>query len=258
MHRCRPHPCVEKANLSNKCARAWGGGQAAAAPSVMRQRSHCAMRRYGARFSAGTYTRGCHWIPRLCSLEASRRVTNGIPLESPLFLPVHTVICVQPLKAACTDDGSSSPDGSPSTSFQLVRCAFFTMDSAVLGLGSLGCDCWTVRVFRREFCSRGVPLVPTPLFLRLKLLHACDQCHSSRKFHSLTGWHCKFRPNTEGKNVLELASVAVYGARFSAGFCTLDSAVLGIASSGCDCCTACGFHASLHTRGCHWFPRLFA
>jgi hypothetical protein len=35
-----------------------------------------------------------------CSLEASRRVTNGIPLGSPLFLPVHTVICVQTLKVA--------------------------------------------------------------------------------------------------------------------------------------------------------------
>jgi hypothetical protein len=33
-----------------------------------------------------------------CSLEASRRVTNGIPLGSSLFLPVHTVNCVQTLK----------------------------------------------------------------------------------------------------------------------------------------------------------------
>jgi hypothetical protein len=35
---------------------------------------------------------------RTCSLEASRRVTNGIPLGCPLFLPVHTVNCVQTLK----------------------------------------------------------------------------------------------------------------------------------------------------------------
>ena len=33
-----------------------------------------------------------------CSLEASRRVTNDIPLGCPLFLPVHTVKCVQTLK----------------------------------------------------------------------------------------------------------------------------------------------------------------
>jgi hypothetical protein len=33
-----------------------------------------------------------------CSLEASRRVTNGISLGSSLFLPVDTVNCVQTLK----------------------------------------------------------------------------------------------------------------------------------------------------------------
>jgi hypothetical protein len=34
-----------------------------------------------------------------------------------------------------------------------VRCAFFTLDSTVLGFGleSLGCDCCTVRVVRQEF-----------------------------------------------------------------------------------------------------------
>jgi hypothetical protein len=34
-----------------------------------------------------------------CSLEASRRVTNDIPLRCPHFLPVHPVNCVQTLKA---------------------------------------------------------------------------------------------------------------------------------------------------------------
>jgi hypothetical protein len=32
--------------------------------------------------------------------------------------------------------------------------------------------------------------------LRLKLLRACDQWHSSRVFTPLTGWHGKFRHNT--------------------------------------------------------------
>jgi hypothetical protein len=41
-----------------------------------------------------------------------------------------------------------------------------------------------------------MPLAPTPA--RLKLLHACDQWHSSRVFTPLIGWHCKLRPNTEG------------------------------------------------------------
>jgi hypothetical protein len=34
-----------------------------------------------------------------CSLQASRRVTNDIPLWCPLFLPIHPVNCVQTLKA---------------------------------------------------------------------------------------------------------------------------------------------------------------
>jgi hypothetical protein len=38
---------------------------------------------------------------------------------------------------------------------------------------------------------------------RLKLLHACDQWHSCWVFTPLTGWHCKLRPNTEGKAVRE-------------------------------------------------------
>jgi hypothetical protein len=37
-----------------------------------------------------------------------------------------------------------------------------------------------------------------PTHVHLKLYHACDQWHSSRVFTPLTGWHCKFRPNTEG------------------------------------------------------------
>jgi hypothetical protein len=36
-----------------------------------------------------------------CSFEANMRATNGIPLGSPLLLPVGTVNCVQTLKA-CT------------------------------------------------------------------------------------------------------------------------------------------------------------
>jgi subtilisin family serine protease len=39
-----------------------------------------------------------------CSFEASRCVTNGIPLGCPLFLPVHTVNCVQTLKVSSSDN----------------------------------------------------------------------------------------------------------------------------------------------------------
>jgi hypothetical protein len=72
-----------------------------------------------------------------------------------------------------------------------------TMDSAVFGLGALGCDCCTVRVFGRNLRSK-MQLSFAPL-LRLKRCHACDQCHSYRLFLPLTGWHCKSRPNTEGE-----------------------------------------------------------
>ena len=41
-----------------------------------------------------------------------------------------------------------------------------------------------------------MPLDPT--HVRLKLLQACDQWHSSRSSTFLTGSHCNFRSNTEG------------------------------------------------------------
>jgi hypothetical protein len=46
-----------------------------------------------------------------------------------------------------------------------VRCAFFTMGSAVLGLASLGCGCCTVRVFHHGFCCVRVSTIG------LRLLH---------------------------------------------------------------------------------------
>jgi hypothetical protein len=62
---------------------------------------------HGARFPTENYTRECHWFPCLLVCEANRRVTNGIPLGCPLFLPVHTVKCVQTLKASADD---ANPD----------------------------------------------------------------------------------------------------------------------------------------------------
>jgi hypothetical protein len=54
---------------------------------------------------------------------------------------------------------------------------------------------WCV-FFDRNLHSR-MQLDPT--HVRLKLLHVCDQWHSSRVSTPLTGWHCKLRPNTEGR-----------------------------------------------------------
>jgi FK506-binding protein 4/5 len=45
------------------------------------------------------YAVGSHACSRQGSIEASRRVSNGISRRCPLFLPVHVVNSVQPLKA---------------------------------------------------------------------------------------------------------------------------------------------------------------
>jgi hypothetical protein len=84
-----------------------------------------------------------------CSLEANTRVTNGIPLGSSLLLPVDTVNCVQTLKvfADCTENAMFNKR------VGAVRCAVYTMDSALLGLGFLGCGCCTVRVFGQGRCT---------------------------------------------------------------------------------------------------------
>jgi hypothetical protein len=57
---------------------------------------------YGARFRQ-KFTLEDAIGSHACSLEATTRVTNGIPLGSSLLLPVCTVNCVQTLKAQCDD-----------------------------------------------------------------------------------------------------------------------------------------------------------
>jgi hypothetical protein len=49
--------------------------------------------------------------------------------------------------------------------------------------------------FQTEFFTRGCHWIPR-MFASSE--HACDQWHSSRESTALTGWHCKFCPNTEG------------------------------------------------------------
>jgi hypothetical protein len=57
-----------------------------------------AIRRGTVRVFRQKFTREGSIGSHACSLEANMRVTNGIPLGCPLFLPVHTVNCVQTLK----------------------------------------------------------------------------------------------------------------------------------------------------------------
>jgi hypothetical protein len=62
----------------------------------------------------------------------------------------------------------------------IARCTFSTMDSAVLGLGSSGCSCCTVRVFRLKFTLEDA--IGSHAFAPLEaILHACDQWHYSRE-----------------------------------------------------------------------------
>jgi hypothetical protein len=75
---------------------------------------------------------------------------------------------------------------------ETVRCAFspWILRVRVVGLRLYGAR------FPTKLYTRGCHWIPR--MFRLKLLHACDQWHSSRKFAPLTGLHCKLRPNTEG------------------------------------------------------------
>jgi hypothetical protein len=101
----------------------------------------------------------------------------------------------------------------------------------------------------RNLHSR-MPLDPTQV--RLKLLHACDQLHSSRASTPLTGWHCKLCPTTEGlrcwkkQDCLFLCVLQVPKTHGQPCFAQRASP-----------CTVRVFGIYLHSR-VHWFPHLLA
>jgi hypothetical protein len=61
-------------------------------------------------------------------------------------------------------------------------------------------------------------LVPTPA--RLTVFHVCDQCHSSRLFTPLTGWHCTFRPTTNSLEGLPCGWPILSGCQLSYRQCS--------------------------------------
>jgi hypothetical protein len=64
---------------------------------------------------------------------------------------------------------------------------------------------WTASWYGARFRQKPTledAIGPTPA--RLKLLQACDQCHSSRVSTPRTGSHYKLRPITEGRTRLLL------------------------------------------------------
>jgi hypothetical protein len=95
--------------------------------------------------------------------------------------------------------GAGSCAGLLVNAVSMVRCAFFTMGSAVLGLAALECCCCTVRCFQQQFALSRMPLSFTLFLLRLKRCHACGQCHSSR-VSTCTSYrcHCKLHLISEG------------------------------------------------------------
>jgi hypothetical protein len=88
------------------------------------------------------------------------------------------------------------PENLPTGDYWIALCAGSSYNVAAYAPYSSSVGMYGAR-FPAEIHARGMPLSFTPL-LRLMLLHACDQWHSSRVFTPLTGLHCKFRPNTEG------------------------------------------------------------
>jgi hypothetical protein len=115
------------------------------------------------------------------AVEASRRVTNGILLGCPLFLPVHTVNCVQTLKAI--NHGAMFDVDLVS---KLANLTGNEMRAASqIRYRTSGGQAFAARcAFSDRILHSRLPLDPT--HVRLKLFHACDQWHSSRQCTALT------------------------------------------------------------------------
>jgi hypothetical protein len=123
--------------------------------------------RYLGRPSSSSFTCSNH---ELCHHEIEERMHGTWGGRHHRPLPALTMNSVTTLQ---DHRGAAVIDGIVTILERSVRCAFVD----------------------RNLHSR-MPLDPT--HVRLKLLHPCDQWHSSRVSTRLTGWHCKLRRNTEG------------------------------------------------------------
>jgi len=140
----------------------------------------------------------------------------------------------------------------------LVTSLHGRLGQSVHRIASHHCTNWVGMVrcafFDRNLLSRK-PLVPTPA--RLKLLHACDQWHSSRVFTPLTGCHCKLRANTEGEQIsahteADKGTDTPHGPRrwlFNLTHRTTGWILFGLALVQCS-----GFETVLCVRRCFWIP----
>jgi hypothetical protein len=136
--------------------------------------------------------------------SGSRKNGSGSMLHKVLGTTIGRTHGVHPTvpNVRCSSLSSSQASLATMSRYGLnnVRCSSLSSSHASLatmsryGLTNVWCS-----FFGRNLHSR-MPLYFTPL-LRLKLLHACDQWHSSLVLECslpLTSWHCKFNPNTEG------------------------------------------------------------
>jgi hypothetical protein len=125
-------------------------------------------------------------------VEAIRRVTNGIPLGCSLFLPVHTVNCVQTLKAHLAR-GAAHGWVQHCDGRQMVRFAFsatFTLENAIAfhafaRLEALPC------------VTNGIPLGPS-----LLLPVGTVNCVQTLKASVTTG--CNYNPDPNPNHQLRL------------------------------------------------------
>jgi hypothetical protein len=177
-----------------------------------------------------------------CSLlQASRRVTNDIPLGCPLFLPVHTVNCVQTLKVTVRKEPSNfGYDWSPITETQGLWLPVYLVGQAkVIILDVVA----TVHV--KGGLNPTVPLLRGDVEFEVKVVTRVNLTSPSTVVYSVGG-NWSSAPATrsvklsagvsEVVDMLPAADVELWwpagcGARFQTGFCT---------------------------RGCHWIPRMFA
>jgi hypothetical protein len=107
-----------------------------------------------------------------CSLEASMRLTNGMPLGCPFLLPVGTVNCVQALKATSKGARPRRSSVGCAANTEGMGCAAQKVAPPTLEVVWLNSvvNTTAIRSVRCAFFGRNLhsrmPLVPTPARLK--------------------------------------------------------------------------------------------
>jgi hypothetical protein len=136
-------------------------------------------------FSTGIYTRGCHWYPRLLlRLKLLHACDQGHSSRESTFLPAGTVNSIPTLTVNSTP--TLTVNSIPTLNVNSIPTlkVRFRLGAQVYifveVVDGVGVRC----AFSNKILHSRMPLDPT--HVRLKLLHACDQWHSSRAYTALT------------------------------------------------------------------------